>query len=71
MNNITILALGTTALQMALKLNGEITWGYTWIMAPLWISLAVVTLTFCSVSIIIIRKGIKLCDKSQPLSSEP
>jgi len=54
-SNVSINGLGLQALTIAfivLKLIGEITWSWAWVLSPLWIPLAIVVVLLCVIAII-------------------
>jgi len=54
-NNFAINGLGLQMLTIAfivLKLLGEITWSWAWVLSPIWIPLAVVIVLLCVIAII-------------------
>jgi hypothetical protein len=54
-SNVSINGLGLQALTITfivLKLIGEITWSWAWVLSPIWIPLAVVVVLLCVVAIL-------------------
>jgi hypothetical protein len=54
-SNVSINGLGLQALTIAfivLKLIGEITWSWAWVLSPIWIPLAIVIVLLCVIAII-------------------